>query len=107
MVDYIFFDELKAALSSERQLSLLIQIYQSAKEGSQFIIASHSPILLGILNAQIYSFDNGMIQECNYEETESYKITELFLNHREKLFEKIIILMYKFLHTEKNKNSYT
>ena len=86
---YIF-DEPEAALSSERQLSLLIQIYQSAKEGSQFIIASHSPILLGIPNAQIYSFDNGTIQECNYEETESYKITELFLNHRENFLKKLL-----------------
>ena len=48
------FDEPEAALSPQRQLTLLMEIYSCAKEGSQFIIVTHSPILLGIPDAQIF-----------------------------------------------------
>lgn len=68
-------DEPEAALSPQRQLTLLMLIYNLAQKGSQFLIASHSPILLGIPKASILSFDEGMISEIKYEETESYKIT--------------------------------
>ena len=50
---YIF-DEPEAALSPQRQLTLLLNIYKCAKEGAQFIIVTHSPILLGIPDAEIY-----------------------------------------------------
>lgn len=50
---------------------------------AQFIIASHSPILLGIPDAQILSFDDGVIHECEYEDTDSYQVTEMFINNRE------------------------
>lgn len=73
-------DEPEAALSPQRQLTLLMLIYNLAQKGTQFLIASHSPILLGIPEASILSFDDGMISEIKYEETESYKITELFIN---------------------------
>ena len=66
-------DEPEAALSPQRQLTLLIQITKMAEKGSQFIIASHSPIILGILGADIISFDDGVMRRCNYEETESCK----------------------------------
>ncbi len=56
-----FLDEPEAALSSQRQLTLLREIYSCAKEGAQFIIVTHSPILLGIPDAQILSFDGGMV----------------------------------------------
>ncbi len=61
------FDEPEAALSPQRQLTLLMQIYRCAKEGAQFIIVTHSPILLGIPDADIYCFDNGRIHLCEYE----------------------------------------
>lgn len=83
-------DEPEAALSPQRQLTLLIQIARMAEQGSQFLIASHSPILLGIPGAQILSFDEGRIQECAYEETESYEITEMFINHREALLSRLL-----------------
>ena len=78
-------DEPEAALSPQRQLTLLAEIYRCASDGAQFIIATHSPILLGIPNAEIFSFDNGKIHTCRYEETESYKVTESFINNRERL----------------------
>lgn len=83
-------DEPEAALSPQRQLTLLTQIYKCANDGAQFIIATHSPILLGIPNAQIFCFDNGKIHTCTYEETESYKITEMFINNRKSLLQKLL-----------------
>ena len=50
-------------MSPHRQLTLLIEISRLAKQGAQFIIASHSPVLLGIPNAQILSFDDGYIHD--------------------------------------------
>lgn len=86
---YIF-DEPEAALSPQRQLTLLLDIYKCAKEGSQFIIATHSPILLGIPDAEIYSFDQGEIHLCEYEETESFQVTEMFVNNRKALLQRLL-----------------
>lgn len=83
-------DEPEAALSPQRQLTLLTQIYKCANDGAQFIIATHSPILLGIPNAQIFCFDNGKIHTCTYEETDSYKIAEMFINNRKSLLQKLL-----------------
>lgn len=83
-------DEPEAALSPQRQLTLLIQIARMAKEGSQFIIATHSPILLGIPDATILSFDSDKITECSYEETESYLVTKSFINNREQFLKRLL-----------------
>lgn len=82
-------DEPEAALSPQRQLSLLIQMKEAVTAGAQFIIASHSPILLGYPEADIYSFDNGILTKIKYEETESYQVTEMFINSREYLLERL------------------
>ena len=84
------FDEPEAALSPQRQLTLLMEIYSCAKQGSQFIIVTHSPILLGVPDAQIISFDDGVVHNCEYEDTDSYKITEMFINNRELLLGKLL-----------------
>lgn len=83
-------DEPEAALSPQRQLTLLMDICECVKNGSQFIIATHSPILLGIPEAQIITFDDGKIRNCEYEETESYKVTEMFINNREQFLKKLL-----------------
>ena len=59
-------------------------------EGSQFFIVTHSPILLGLPGAQILAFDKGQIRPCEYEETDSYRITKSFVNNREGML-KIIL----------------
>lgn len=84
------FDEPEAALSPQRQLTLLMEIYRCAKEGAQFIIATHSPILLGIPDSEIYCFDNGKIHICSYEETDSYQVTEMFINRRDVLLKTLL-----------------
>ena len=83
------FDEPEAALSPQRQLTLLMEIYKCAREGSQFFIVTHSPILLGIPGADIYCFDDGKIHLCEYEETESYQVTEMFINNRQMLLDRL------------------
>ncbi|KOY80575.1 AAA family ATPase [Lysinibacillus macroides] len=71
-------DEPEAALSPTRQLSLL-KIIKDLEHEAQFIIATHSPILLGYPDATIYSFDNGEIEAIRYEETIHYIVTKRFL----------------------------
>lgn len=83
---YIF-DEPEAALSPQRQLTVLTEIVECASRGAQFIIATHSPILLGMPDAQILHFGQGKIEPCLYEETESYQITEIFINHRKMMLD--------------------
>ena len=83
-------DEPEAALSPQRQLTLLMEIHRCAKEGAQFFIVTHSPILLGIPDADIYSFDNGRIHLCEYEETESYQVTDMFINNRLLLLDRLL-----------------
>lgn len=83
-------DEPEAALSPQRQLTLLIEIAKLAKQGAQFIIASHSPILLGIPDAQILTFDDGQIHTCDYAETESYQVMEMFINNREYFLKRLL-----------------
>lgn len=85
-------DEPEAALSPQTQLALLIEICESAKKGAQFIIATHSPILLAIPDAQIIRFDDGKIVNCEYEDTESYKVTEMFINNRNQILNKLLQL---------------
>ncbi|GIN60200.1 hypothetical protein J27TS8_01930 [Robertmurraya siralis] len=78
-------DEPEAALSPARQLTFLRVIHELVnKDHAQFIIATHSPILLGYPDAQIYNFDESPIQEIRYEETEHYRLTLNFLTRREK-----------------------
>lgn len=83
-------DEPEAALSPQRQLTLLVAICECVKRGSQFIIATHSPILLSIPDAQIIAFGGEDIKNCEYEETESYKVTEMFINNRKQILEKLL-----------------
>jgi predicted ATPase len=83
-------DEPEAALSPQRQLTMIMEIVRCVEQGSQFIIATHSPILLAIPGAEILSFDGEMIHPCSYEDTESYKITEMFINDREHIMNMLL-----------------
>lgn len=79
-------DEPESALSPQRQLSLLSIIHKLEKAGkAQFIISSHSPILMSYPNAEIYLLDD-KIQRIPYKETEHYQLTRNFLDHPERYF---------------------
>ena len=83
-------DEPEAALSPQRQLTMLLDIYTCAREEAQFIIVTHSPILLGMPGADIWTFDDGPIHPIEYEETDSYQITKTFINHREQVLKNLL-----------------
>lgn len=82
-------DEPEAALSPQRQLALLVVLEELVQQGSQFIIVSHSPILLAMKYSTIYTFDHKMITTIPYEETEPYKITKMFIENKESLLNKL------------------
>ncbi|MBQ8297038.1 MAG: AAA family ATPase [Ruminococcus sp.] len=86
-------DEPEAALSPSRQMSLLIRINELVKNDSQFIIATHSPILLGYPDAAIYELSENGIIRTSYEETETYSVTKAFLDNPKR--------MMKYLFDEK------
>ena len=83
-------DEPEAALSPQRQLTLLMEIDRCAKAGAQFLIVSHSPILLALPGAEILSFDDGPLHPVGYEDTESYQIISLFINNREAMLKRLL-----------------
>jgi predicted ATPase len=83
-------DEPEAALSPSRQLSALAIIHQLVKANSQFIMATHSPILMAYPDAAIYLLSESGIQRIEYKETEHYAITKAFINNTEKMLEDIL-----------------
>jgi predicted ATPase len=79
---FFIFDEPEAALSPQRQLTLMTIIHEMCKNPhSQFIIATHSPILLAYPGATIYSCDADNLKTIAYTDTEHYTITKNFLNN--------------------------
>jgi predicted ATPase len=82
-------DEPEAALSPSRQLAALSAIHNLVQQECQFIIATHSPILLSYPNAKILLFDGSGITEVAYEDTEHFAITRDFLNHHERRLEQL------------------
>jgi predicted ATPase len=79
-------DEPEAALSPQRQLSLLAIMHRLVNAGSQLIIASHSPILMAYPNALIYHLTSDGISKIDYEDTEHFRITRDFLANRDRFF---------------------
>lgn len=85
-----FLDEPEAALSPQRQLTLLREIYTCARAGAQFFMVTHSPILLGLPDTAILSFDGGPLHPIAYEDTDSYQITSLFLSDRKRMLHSLL-----------------
>jgi predicted ATPase len=75
-------DEPEAALSLRGCLALIRRMHDLVAEGSQFIVASHSPIILGYPDARIYVLSESGIVETPYEDTEQYELTRSFLDDR-------------------------
>jgi len=78
---FYLLDEPEAALSPSRQLAALWAINRLLDKNSQFIIATHSPILLSYPGATIFNFDGEGLTEIAYEDTEHFGITRDFLNN--------------------------
>ncbi|WP_075188172.1 AAA family ATPase [Teredinibacter haidensis] len=82
-------DEPEAALSPTRQMAMLARMHQLIADGSQFIIATHSPILMAYQDSKIISLDDGEMNEIKYEETEHYTVTKYFLNNHESMVKQL------------------
>ena len=78
-------DEPEAALSPMKLLTLMAEIDRLVKDNSQFIIATHSPILMAFPNALIYEITEDGIKKTNYKDTEHYQITRRFLENPERM----------------------
>lgn len=83
-------DEPEAALSPGRQLAALNAIHQLVEASSQFVIATHSPILLAYPHSKIVQFDSSGVSEVGYEDTEHYIVTRDFLNHYPRRIEQLL-----------------
>lgn len=73
-------DEPEAALSPVRQLTMIARMHELVREGCQFIIATHSPIIMAYPHASIYALNEQGYSKVNYAETEHYQITKAFLD---------------------------
>lgn len=76
-------DEPEAALSPMRQLAFICMIKEAVQQNAQFIVATHSPVLLAYPGAQILSFDHLPPRAVDYEELEHIQFMKSFLNHKE------------------------
>jgi predicted ATPase len=76
-------DEPEAALSPSRQLSFLARMHELIGQKSQFIIATHSPIILGYPDAWIYQTTAKGLERVEYEDTDHVQVTRSFLNRRQ------------------------
>ncbi|MBX2847283.1 MAG: AAA family ATPase [Acidiferrobacterales bacterium] len=82
-------DEPEAALSPTRQMAMITRLHQLIGKKSQFIIATHSPIILAYPNAKIYEINSGTLNTREYEETEHFRITKSFINSYEKFVKEL------------------
>ncbi len=78
-------DEPEAALSPSRLLTLLGEMNALVKADSQFIVATHSPILMAFPGARIYELSGTGIRPVEYRETEHYQLTKRFLDDPERM----------------------
>lgn len=76
-------DEPEAALSPSRQMSVLTRMHDLIRQNSQFVIVTHSPILMAYPDSTIYLFSDDAITPIDYTETEHFNVTRDFLNRRE------------------------
>ncbi len=83
-------DEPEAALSPTRQLSLLVRMHELVKQDSQFIVATHSPIIMAYPEATIYQLSEDGIRSVKYTETEHYAVTRRFLNMHERMLKELL-----------------
>ncbi|SDH75673.1 Predicted ATPase [Pseudomonas flavescens] len=83
-------DEPEAALSPSRQMTAIRAIDQWVNEGSQFIIATHSPLLLSYPRSRIYQFDEEGVSVVDYEDTDCFRLTRDFLNNHERRLQQLL-----------------
>lgn len=84
---FYLLDEPEAALSPQRQLAMLSRLHDLVRGESQFVIATHSPILMAYPDAQIYSFSDNGIEVVKYEDTAHYQVMHDFLANPKRMLD--------------------
>ncbi len=84
-------DEPEAALSPQRQLAFLLRMHELIKKNSQFIIATHSPIILSYPNAKIIQISKNGFEEILYKDSEHYLLYKSFINNPEYMLKRLEI----------------
>lgn len=87
---FYLLDEPEAALSTQNCLTCLRRIHELVQQHSQFVIATHSPIILAYPDATIYSFDDDGLHEVDYEEADPVRLTQSFLQGRERFLHELL-----------------
>ncbi|MFC5467968.1 AAA family ATPase [Cohnella suwonensis] len=82
-------DEPESALSPLRQMSMLARVHELVGQDSQFVIATHSPILMAYPDSVMYELTSGGIGTTTLEETDHYTITKRFLNDKKRMLEEL------------------
>jgi predicted ATPase len=84
---FFILDEPEAALSPQRQLAMLSRLHDLVEKGSQFIIATHSPILMAYPNAIIYECGEDGVHPVVYEDTEHYRVMHDFIANPKRMLD--------------------
>jgi predicted ATPase len=87
---FYILDEPEAALSPTRQLAVLRRIHHLVLQNSQFVIATHSPILMAYPKASILMLEDDGFREVRFEDTEHYAVTKEFLNNPARMIETVL-----------------
>jgi predicted ATPase len=83
-------DEPEAALSPNRQLAFLARMHDLVKAGSQFVIATHAPIVMAYPDAWLYQLTDKGVERVEYEDTEHYQVTSDFFKHRKRMLKELM-----------------
>ncbi|WP_433593274.1 hypothetical protein [Nocardia sp. CA-145437] len=86
----IHWPELEAALSPSRQLAMIARMHELVRARSQFLIATHSPILMSYPDAWIYQIGADGYELVEYEDTEHYRVTRTFLENPGKYLDELL-----------------
>jgi predicted ATPase len=84
-------DEPEAPLSPQRQLALMSMLKEMVDQAAQFIIATHSPILMAFPGARILSFDDHLVREVDYDDVEHVSLTRAFLNNPQSFLRRLCL----------------
>jgi len=83
-------DEPEASLSPQRQLAFVLRIFELATEGAQFIIATHSPIIMSMPGCELLQISDGTFEKIEPDETEAYSIYKAVLNSSGEYLKKLV-----------------
>lgn len=83
-------DEPEAALSPSRQMAMLVRLHDLVRTGSQFIIATHSPILMAYPDAKILQLTKSGMETVSYKDTEHFQVTRRFMEHPERILAELL-----------------